>query len=453
MSLNVENHNLDTTSDLTEHNESAEKKAQDPNTLPFSNGFFDKDPITSKARAEYLKLLVAGTMLVSVAIWAVLSIYWGALWKTEDLIHNLEGWVVDFDGGEVGSAVTQYFAAIHAKDHLSWRVQSADLFPNGPGDLAHAVVEEKCWVAIAINPGATNTLTQAVDTANATYNSTLAVTAFGNEARNENAYSFLIVPNLQQPLQQISQQFANQNAQQLASRTNLQAILSQAPSLVTQPLGYTIDNLRPFDIPVAAAVDFVGLIYLLILSFIIAAQQLNARLQSGIQRRLRMKSLLILRIVAPIITYFWISLMYSALSQAFNVPFNRKFGHSGFLVYWMMSWCGMMALGLALEAALTLLTMKFIPFFLILWIITNVSVCFYPIPVLPSIYRYGYAAPFYNVSNAVRTILFNTRNQVGLNFGVQLAWVGISCLTLPLFQWYVRRQEMAAWRKEHVRGE
>ena len=55
---------------------------------------------------------------------------------------------------------------------------------------------------------------------------------------------------LQQPLQKISLQFANQNAQQLASRTNLQAILSQAPSLVTQPLGYTIDNLRPFDIPV-----------------------------------------------------------------------------------------------------------------------------------------------------------------------------------------------------------
>jgi Protein of unknown function (DUF3533) len=208
-------------SDLTEHHEPAEKKAQDPNTLPFSNGFFDKDPITSKARAEYLKLLVAGTMLISVAIWAVLSIYWGALWKTEDLIHNLEGWVVvrilstrisystdvdlqDFDGGEVGSAVTQYFAAIHAKDHLSWRVQSADLFPNGPGDLAHAVVEEKCWVALAsasisqpsallckwvssVNPGATSTLTRAIDTANATYNSTLAVTVFGNEARNENA--------------------------------------------------------------------------------------------------------------------------------------------------------------------------------------------------------------------------------------------------------------------------
>ncbi len=34
-----------------------------------------------------------------------------------------------------------------------------------------------------------------------------------------------------------------------------------------------------------------------------------------------------------------------------------------------------------------------------------------PIDVLPHIYRYGYAMPFYNVSGAVRTILFGTKNE------------------------------------------
>jgi hypothetical protein len=155
-----------TETDLTEHDQPSEKTTRDPNARPFSNGFFDKDPITSKARAQYLKLLVAGALLVSIAIWVVLSIYWGALWTTADLIHHLEGCVVvcllslrysqavdvsvqDFDGGEMGSAVTQYFAAIHAKEQMSWHIQSADLFPNGPADLAHAVVEEHCWVGIA----------------------------------------------------------------------------------------------------------------------------------------------------------------------------------------------------------------------------------------------------------------------------------------------------------------
>jgi hypothetical protein len=437
-----------------EHDQPTEKlsKAEDVDRRPFSKGFFDKDPITSKARADYLKIVVASTLFVTIAIWTVLSIYWGALWKSVELTHHLDGWVVDFDGGEIGSTVSQYLAAIHAKDSISWHVQPANLFPNGPADLAHAVSEEQCWVAVAINAGATSRLTQAVESANSTYDGSLAITAFGNEARNENAYGALILPNIQKPLQQVSQQFAISYAQQIATQSNLQALLSQAPNVVTQPLWYTIDNLHPFDVPVAAAVDFVGLIYLLILSFIIANQQFAARLQSGIQRRLRTRSLVMLRVAAPVITYFWISLMYSLLSVAFGVPFNRKFGHSGFLVYWMMSWCGMMALGLGLEAMLTLLTAKFIAFFLILWIIGNVSVCYYPIDALPSIFRYGYAAPFYNVSRTVRTVVFGTQNRVGMNFGIQFAWVAVSCVTLPLFQWLVRRREVAAWEKAQRRG-
>jgi hypothetical protein len=344
-------------------------KERDVGSQPFSNGFFDDDPITSKARAEYFKVIIPGTLFITAIIWTVLAIYWGALWKTPELIHHLNGWVVDFDGGELGSSVSQYLAAIHDKEAVTWHVKSAALFPNGPIDLAHAVVEEQCWVAVAINPGATNSLTQAVDSANATYNASLAVTIFGNEARNENGFRTLIIPNVNTPLQQIAQQVAIEHAQQLATQSNLQTLLSQAPSVVTRPLWYTIDNLRPFDVPVAAAVDFVGLIYLLIISFIVANQHIVAR--AGLQRRLKLKSLLILRLAAPIITYFWLSLMYSMLSLAFGVPFSRKFGHSGFLIYWMMSWCGMMALGLALEAMFTLLTLRFIPFFLVLWIISE----------------------------------------------------------------------------------
>ena len=35
---------------------------------------------------------------------------------------------------------------------------------------------------------------------------------------------------------------------------------------------------------------------------------------------------------------------------------------------------------------------------------------------------------------------------VGLNFGVLIAWIGISCFTLPTFQWIVRRRDVIAER-------
>lgn len=40
-------------------------------------------------------------------------------------------------------------------------------------------------------------------------------------------------------------------------------------------------------------------------------------------------------------------------------------------------------------------------------------------------------------------VLFNITWTVALNFGVLITWVAISCVTLPIFQWYARRKQMA----------
>ncbi len=41
----------------------------------------------------------------------------------------------------------------------------------------------------------------------------------------------------------------------------------------------------------------------------------------------------------------------------------------------------------------------------------SVSVAIYPLQALPHVYRYGYAFPFYNISRAVRAIVFRTKNE------------------------------------------
>ena len=78
--------------------------------------------------------------------------------------------------------------------------------------------------------------------------------------------------------------------------------------------------------------------------------------------------------------------------------------------------------------------------------------CIFPLETLPRIYSYGWAAPFYNVSNSVRAIAFGTRDTrelqlyafmyshllVGFNFGILLVWVAMSCISLVFLQWFVR---------------
>jgi len=209
-----------------------------------------------------------------------------------------------------------------------------------------------------------------------------------------------------------------------------------------------VDNIRPFDVPVAAAVEFVGLIYMLILAFVVTNVHYAARIDiTHLEDRLSFKWLIIIRMVNPIILYFFISCFFSLISLAFQVPFNRFYGGWGFVIYWMMSWLAMSAVGGAVESLITILTPRFVPLFLLLWIISNVSVCVFPSQLLPSIYRYGYAMPFYNVQQTVRAIIFGTRDQIALNFGVQIAWVVVSWCTMIGFQYIKRRQAIRAHRE------
>jgi hypothetical protein len=46
-----------------------------------------------------------------------------------------------------------------------------------------------------------------------------------------------------------------------------------------------------------------------------------------------------------------------------------SYGGWGFVIYWMMSWLAMCALGGAVESVITILTPRFIALFLLIWII------------------------------------------------------------------------------------
>jgi len=76
--------------------------------------------------------------------------------------------------------------------------------------------------------------------------------------------------------------------------------------------------------------------------------------------------------------------------------------------------------------------------------LVNISVTVLPTELEVWFYKYGLGFPVYNMSQIVRTIIFNTKDHLGRNFGVLLAWVALSLITLPTIQYFVRRREMAA---------
>ncbi|KAJ7804551.1 hypothetical protein B0H14DRAFT_3774374 [Mycena olivaceomarginata] len=345
--------------------------------------FLERFPAADKMRTVYLRAMIRGIIPLAIAIFAFFSIYWGAVWKSP--VHTLPGWIIDFDGGIVGQTVSK---ALHNMD-------------SGPGGV--------CWSVVPASAFPSGCVIAQLDT--------------------------------------VWESFALQAAQKvLSAPADIANVLSNAAQLVTKPMGYTMNNLRPFDVPVASATTFVGLSDLIILSFLVVVISHGERAAAGMEERLTLGSLVIVRISTSVVAYFFLALFYTLLSRAFQLPLDRRFGSAGFVIFWMLNWIGMLSCGLVLDAMITLITLPFLPVFLFLWIFSNVAVCNFPIPVLPSMFRYGYVFPAYNISRAVRTIVFRTKNDLALNFGILLGWVILLCITIPLVQLAVLRRRRSVIR-------
>jgi len=151
------------------------------------------------------------------------------------------------------------------------------------------------------------------------------------------------------------------------------------------------------------------------------------------------------------VLYFFLSLLYLALSCAWKIRFDKFYGASGYVIYWMLSWVAMMAFGLAVENVNNVLGPPFTPVFFVFWVISNVATGFFPIELLSNFYLWGLAWPLRHDLIGAKAILFGTKNLLGLNFGVLIAWVAVSLALQPFTIWVQlrkKKQQVQAKRRE-----
>ncbi|KAG8686442.1 hypothetical protein FRC08_012504 [Ceratobasidium sp. 394] len=407
------------------------------------------DPKIAHLRAIYIKIMGMTLVLTIIMMWICLPVYWGSLARSATHAPSLKAWVIDRDGGEIGQAVVQGLLATTqtgTKQHLGWRQVPADHV----SDVGDAIVDEQAWAAVVVNANASARLAAARASGDSSYNPMSAITFYYAQARNEQATGTYVNPLTTAALTQILQTY---NAKSVAAyltsisgnTTAVQALVS-APQTMTSGAWWTTENLRPYNAPVATALTLVGQIYLCIFAFIMTMTNDAARGILG--PFLKLRSYLWLRILVPLGVYLPLSLAFAMVSLPFHAPFGAKYSYGGgFFLYFAYTYMGMSALGLATEAMVTILTPKFMAFFLIPLIIVNVSVATLPFDLQPWFYQYGHAFPIFNNTQAVRTILFNTKNHLGLNAGVILGWCALSCVTIPLFTILMRRRDMRAHQK------
>ncbi|KAF8748812.1 hypothetical protein RHS01_10530 [Rhizoctonia solani] len=447
----ITQHSRDTMVEEEEEQEAARssvwKPAEGPGSRPPAPEKFAhtiSDPKIAPLRKVYTKIILMTLALTIIMMWICLPVYWGSLARSATHAPSLKAWVIDRDGGEIGQAVVEGLLAT-TQQHLGWVQVAADYVE----DVGEAVLDEQAWGAVVVNAGATARLAAARASGDSSYNPASAITFYYAQARNEQATGSYVNPLTTAALTQILQQFnARSTASYLGSisgnATALQA-LTAAPQTLSG-VWWTTNNLRPYNAPVATAIMLVGQIYLCIFAFIMTMSNDAARGILG--PFLKLRSYLYLRILVPLGLYLPLSLAFAMVSLPFHAPFGAKYSYAGgFFLYFLYTYMGMTALGLATEAMVTILTPRFMAFFLIPLIISNVSVATLPFDLQPWFYKYGYGFPIFNNTTAVRTILFNTKNHLGRSAGVIIAWIVLSSITLPLFTIIMRRRDERAHKQ------
>ncbi|KAF9513186.1 hypothetical protein BS47DRAFT_1317749 [Hydnum rufescens UP504] len=373
------------------------------------------------------------------------------------------------DGSDIGNAMrTAIQANISTKAKLGWIIKDASNFPTIT-DVSSQIVDERAWAALVVSRNATSNLISAHENGDASYDPSTAMVFLYNQGRNEVAANSFIVPFPQALISSAAANFAASYASRyVASQSGnatAMAALIVAPQTLTTPISYSMNNFQPYSAPVASALTLVGSIYTIIFAFVITLS--GYAIRQAIEPFLKTKDLLLLRVLAPPIFSAPIWLAYSMTSLCIKIPFNARYHRAGgFFIFWLYDFMGMTALHRGnyhvadakvydvlpcpphyFNVAVSSVAITLEP-----WFYTSSTLvlqCRRPdLKWLCSFLRYGYGFPVYNTQQAMRTLIFNTKSHLGLKAGMLVAWIALSCFTIPLFAFIMRHRAMAAAARE-----
>lgn len=347
-----------------------------------------RDPALRQQRKQAAKAVVMASILMTVAVWACLSIFWGSTYLLEHYFPNAKVYVYDFDSAANANPLLGPYVVNFMESTLSQPVHMGVIIRDTAGktlaDVENEIVNEKAWAAIVINSNATTMFQEAVAGTGGLLDgeyapkgaiSLLSVGARWFQVVDEYIFPFL-TQYMQTPTLEASHAAAA-NYLSTATPAQISGLSQTQRAALATPFASQETDLRPIyatqwsgSAPLEA-----GLIYYIIFAFHIALFLFFSRapLIQGVKskgRRLTFISTLTLRFLPLLPVYLILSLSYSLINLAFLLPMDgnghARFGpQSGFMIFWMLNLMTLFALGLAMESMITLLTVKFIPFFLI----------------------------------------------------------------------------------------
>ncbi|GAA5986447.1 hypothetical protein JCM10908_003758 [Rhodotorula pacifica] len=437
------------------------------------------DPALKGERKAFIKSWAIGFLLTNVFMWGFLPVYWGSYFRQPQNLYRLTVGLIDLDtpgasaAGEtavLGPALLQAPSQLPGRNNLGFvqldntrfDISSATGGQQRGIDVhqwaSDAVLNEDYFGVIIANANATVAALSAYQTVvgggQANYMAEGALTMYYEEGRNFETVDQWVAPRMNSFLSNYVLGTAATSFLSLISNrigglsdAQLAAVNSTAlASVISKPFAQATWNLRPISQFAGIPATSVGMLYLLIFTYFCSMFWNNAR--GSFESKIILRDLIILRVIVPVVIYFFISLWVSLVTLAFRVSFNQFHGKGGFPIFWGSNFLTMWALGMPMEIALSFLGPRYTAFFLIAWVILNVSVAFLDLADMDHFYSYGFVMPVYQAVQNGKAVIFGTKSRFGQYFGVLTAWVVCGTIGLILTIMFIRKRTIKKQERE-----
>jgi hypothetical protein len=311
-------------------------KPMEPQVELYNRSFFDRELRAS--RKLLLKIYCLPLLYTAILMWTCLSLYWGS--TVSSSVNGITVYAVNLDDGRFGQ---QMLGGIQAQlatnpNNLGWIF---DPTINSDAASRELVINEDAWAVVQVNPNATSNFEDAIRNGNTQYNSQSAMTVYYASGRNQITVLSKAAPAILAVIDPLLARFGGEFVgstigPEAGNATAITAAL-KCKGCLSSPFAATQIDLVPYDVPEAAGSTMVGLIFLLTFTFTVF--QILHIAGDLIGEKLSIGNAIMFRLIAALLAYLLLSLCYTLINLAFNVPMNRFYGGGGFMIYWMLNFC------------------------------------------------------------------------------------------------------------------
>ncbi|KAI8323490.1 hypothetical protein GQ54DRAFT_296701 [Martensiomyces pterosporus] len=382
--------------------------------------------IVKSTAKGHLKLLV----FLTVVLWTILCIFFGASHKRGELVYRLKLDLVNLDEGAIGQEITDMvMGAPHSNSAPTWVLNTrfSDISQVRP------YAKKDALGVFVINKGLTERLTKALETG-ADYDPTAAITLLEQGSYHPLAQLMYIQESMAQMASMVGSNIAVQQLQRYRESTNATAKAMANLKALLNPISSTTENLGQYSLvlgPIVAPLSTM-LMFLCIMVPIIMLKFGSYPGYKMVKQKHIFGSLVIIITVLSLIFSFFGTLAFMAFKGPdYNLQ-NQGLHITGgrFFSIWMAYLVTLLPTVLWIKTLVTFAPPAFVAVPTIMTIIPNMCASISVIELCPTFFKWFQGLPFYQGAMLHRYIISGAHERLGENLGILFGEIVFSLVLL-----------------------